>query len=346
MEKQSSSIFFSSLRAFCISIFTVLGFCAGLFLFFTLVGTASTDDLQSRTDYKVVPSANGERKSLGRNNPVILQLDIDGFIGLKELTTDRVRSFLTESREGTFKEGRVKAILLNINSPGGSSFDSMSIHRMLKEYKEQYGVPIIAYTDGVCASGSLMIAAAADKIVAAEGSIVGSVGVITNTFFNASELLKKHDIQTLTIYRGKNKDALNPWRAWKEDEAAPIQSIVDYHYDIFVNMMSDNRPSLDRDKLIHEYGASIYSAEKAAELGYIDAAGYNYSRAIELAANAAGLAEKEYSVVKFTHKMWFSDLLNENSPFLHGKIDHQLQLYPVPLELMNQILYLYVPGAA
>lgn len=333
------------MRAFFVSIFTLLGIGLGLVVFFGALGGIGSDEIESKTSYKLLPNASGERKSLGTSDPVILQLNIDGVIGLQDLTTSKMRTLLTESREGVFKDARIKAILLNINSPGGVSFDAMAIYRMLKEYKERYNTPIIAYTDGVCASGSLMIAVAADKIVASEGSIVGSVGVITNTFFNASELIKKYDVQSLTVFKGKNKDMMNPWRPWKEDEAAPVQSLVDYHYDIFVNMMTTNRPGLDKDKLINEYGANVYSAEKAVELGYIDAAGYSYSKALELAVDAAGLQGKEYRVVQLTSKTWVADLFNERFPLMQGKVIHQLQLHPdLHPELMNKFLYLYIPG--
>lgn len=347
MEQQQyrPSIFSATIRAFFKTIAVTIGIGLGLALIIALLGFGGVDELERKTQYKVLPNAEGVRSSLGTTEPVILKIDINGVIGLGELTTEKMRTLLTESRETPFNNDRIKAILLHVNSPGGISFDAMNIYRMLKEYKERHDIPVIAYVDGLCTSGSLMIAVAADKIVAAEGSIIGSVGVITNTFFNASELIKKYDIEAQTISKGINKDPMNPWRAWKEDEAAPIQNLVNYHYDIFVNLVAENRPLLNKEKLINEYGANVFPAEQAVDLGYIDATGFDYSDALQLTVEAAGLKDKTYHVAGISTKLWISDFLNESSPIIQGKVTHQFQMHPdLHPSMMNKFLYLYIPG--
>ncbi|MFI5264393.1 MAG: S49 family peptidase, partial [Candidatus Kapaibacterium sp.] len=89
-----------------------------------------------------------------------------------------------ESQEGDFKNNRVKGILLYMDTPGGYSTDSDTIYRLLMEYKKQYKVPIYAYVDGLCASGGMYIAITADKIMASDTSLIGSIGVIAPTFMN------------------------------------------------------------------------------------------------------------------------------------------------------------------
>ena len=347
MDQPNISLITYSLRAFLIALFGMLGLVIGLVLLIAFLGTDG-DGLESKTSFVVFPNANGERQALGRSAPVILKINIDGVIGMKELTTEKMRTVLTESREGVFKDDRVKAIFLYINSPGGTSVDSLNIYQMLQDYKERHKVPIIAFVEGLCASGGMMIAASADKIVASEGSIVGSVGVVTSSFFNVSEVLKKYDVQALTITAGKDKDMLNPFRPWASDESASIQAVINYTYDIFVDLMVKSRPKLTKEKLINDYGAKIFAADIAKEYGYIDAANYSYSKAVELTLKAANLKEEDYRVVEITAKSWVSDLFEERSSVLFsGKIVHQLQLDPtIPPELMNKHLYLYVPGAS
>ena len=107
-----------------------------------------------------------------------------------------MRKMLTESREGTFKDDRVKAILLDINSPGEHGHYANGMYRALKEYKQKYKVPIIAYVDGLCASGGMYVAAAADEVYASDVSLIGSIGVITPSFFNVYKALKNLDRST------------------------------------------------------------------------------------------------------------------------------------------------------
>ena len=94
--------------------------------------------------------------------------------------------------------------------------DADGIYRAIKHYKEQYQVPVIAYVDGLCASGGMYIACAADKIYATDVSLVGSVGVLFPSFMNFSKLLDTVGVQSLTISSCKGKDDMNPLRPWKE----------------------------------------------------------------------------------------------------------------------------------
>lgn len=345
MDPSKPSIISSTLRAFFVSIGVILGIGVGFVALAFLIG--SGEEVERKTTFKVAADANGERKTLGTSLPVILRINIEGPIGLDGLTTGKIRTLLTESREDVLKDNRVKALLLYIDSPGGTSIDSLNIYLMLKNYKERYNVPIIAYVEGLCASGAMMIAAAADQIVASEGSIIGSVGVVTSPFFNVSDVLKKYDVTALTLTAGKDKDVLNPFRPWKPEEAAPIQGIVDYTYKIFVDIMTSRRPHLDREKLVGEYGADIYPAPVAAEHGYIDHVGYSLEGSIELAVKAANLQDQEYRVVELSSKTWVSDLFQGYLPLQQNKMLHQLEIIPgLHPDLMNKVLLMYLPGAA
>jgi protease-4 len=258
---------------------------------------------------------------------------------------DAVRQMLVESREDILKNDRVKALMLNIESPGGAAVDADSIYHAVKAYKERYKVPVYAYVDGLCASGGMYVACAADKIYASEISLIGSVGVIIQPFVNVAALMDKIGVISMTLYAGKGKDDMNPLRAWKAGEQDNLQNIVEDYYTQFVNIVAENRPQLDKTKLIKEYGANIYPAAKATEYGYIDGHGLSYSEALKKLVEAAGIKDDNYQVFQMESKNWVTQLLKSSSPVLTGTIKHQIQLTPeLDPALMNKFLYLYQPG--
>ena len=210
----------SSLRAFFMTAAAVIGLFFGLFvviLCFSILQSADRTPTQSFTA-EIEPNANMTRKVLSNSAPVVLKVSIQGPVGVEPLNAQTMSRLLVESRENTLKNNRVKAILLHINTPGGTVTDADSIYRQLLAYKARYNTPIYAYVDGMCASGGMYIASAADKIFASDVSLIGSVGVLAGPFINASELIKTIGLTALTLSEGKGKDALNPLRPWKEGD--------------------------------------------------------------------------------------------------------------------------------
>lgn len=341
------SIFSSMLRAFFVTLFGTIGLCIGLVILILLVSLASdssTNEPTQSLSHRMLPNAEGVRKVVGKDAPVVLQINIHGVIGGDTLNMGSVRKILLESREGSLKDDRVKAVLLNINSPGGTVVDADGIYRALKTYKEQYKVPVYAFVDGICASGAMYAAAAADKIFANEISLIGSIGVISPAFFNFTQLIDKVGIQALTLSAGKDKDILNPLRPWKPGEQDQIQELIDYYYQLFVNIMTSNRPRLDKEKLVKDYGARIFNAEQAKEFGYVDEIGYTQRHALKDLLAAANITTEEYEVIELHRESWLSDLFNSQSPLLTGTVMHRLDVgAELDPKLANQFLYLYRP---
>src|SRR5579872_5244925 len=213
------------------SILEMAGTIFGLaFAFFILSYISSLfgkfSKLKPQTSVNILPDAEGNKRLLGKSAPVILQLSIKGMIGKEDLSSEQVDLQLVESQMGDLREKRVKGILLNIDSPGGSAVDSDTIYRRIKAYKEKYKVPVYAFVDGYCTSGSLMIACSADKIYASPSSIVGSVGVMLMLpFFNVHKVLEKWEIGVKTFSEGKHKDHLNPFRPWHKGEDADLKNL-------------------------------------------------------------------------------------------------------------------------
>lgn len=341
------SIFWSSIRSFFISLFVIGGLLTGVVLVILVVGasTGSSDNApEINYDYtpEIIPNAEGVRKSLSNDAPVILKLNLSGVLGMDTLSKKTVEQQLLESREQTFKNGRVKAILMHINSPGGTIVDADAIYRAIKTYKERYKVPVYAFADGLCASGGMYIACAADKVYASDVTLIGSVGVILSTALNFSQLMEKVGVQSLTLYDGKGKDALNPMRPWVKGEEDNIMASIEFYYNMFVNIVTDNRPRLSRDKLIQEYGANVYPAPLAKEYGYIDENGYSLERTIKELAEHIGIKDDYYQVVEFKSSSWLTELFRTENGLLKGQITHQIDL-PAEMhpKLQNQYLYLY-----
>lgn len=197
----------------------------------------------------------------------------------------------------------------------------------------------------MCASGGMYVAMAADKINASNASLVGSIGVIIPPLFNLTQLIEKVGVQSLTLYAGKGKDELNPFRPWKHEEEAHMQDIIDYYYKQFVNIVTTHRPKLDKQKLIDDYGAQIYPAEQAQEMGYIDNGNATYNETLKELLKEIGIEDNYYQVVHMTSTDWFSSLFSSKSPLFTGKVQHEIQLTPeMNPALTNKFLYLYAPN--
>lgn len=339
------SLWYSAIRTMVICIFSVvgifLGFIPVLLLFAGLISSAESEPT-SKYDVDIVANADNVRKKMSKEAPAVLSIRLDGVIGLNDLTQKNFREMLVESREGTLKNNRVKAILLHIESPGGTVIDADGIYHALKAYKESYKVPVYAYVDGLCASGGMYVAAAADKIYASDVSLIGSIGVLSPSFLNLTQLIEKIGVQALTLTAGKGKDELNPLRPWKPGEQDNMQAIINYYYNEFVNIMTANRKNLSKEKLIDEYGAHVFPASQAAQYGFIDEAGHSRNDVLKLLLKQIGIEDDYYQVVELSSNNWFNSLFSTQSALFKGKVKHEFSLsHEMDPALQGKFLYLY-----
>lgn len=346
MELKRESIFVSALRSFCKMFFAVTGIFLALILMSVLynaVSDADTSPTDTKTKIKYLPDANGNRHS-SSSSPVILQLNVHGVIGdPKAIDTKVVQNILLDSRTGTLKDNRVKAILLHMNTPGGTVVDADNIYRMLITYKERYKVPVFAYVDGLCASGGMYISCAADKIFSGPAGIIGSVGVIIGPFFNMYDTLGKMGIISRTITEGLDKDMMSPFRPWKENEDASLKAVTAFFYQQFVDLVAASRPHMDKNKLVTEYGAKVFDPVTAQNLGYVDEANSTRDQALLALMQAANVDPTQtYQVVQLEPKSeWLSNLLDARSPLFTGRIEHTIDT-GAP-KIRDQVAYLYEP---
>jgi len=338
-----------SIRALFVVLFGTLGFFAAfivLGLFFSLFSSSESPDLENRYSLEIAPNANGVRKQLSTSAPVILQLNVDGIIGTKLLNKDTVSTLLTESREGSLKKDRVKAILVQLNTPGGTVEDADAIYRQLLNYKKQHNIPIYGYVDGLLASGGMYIASACDKVYASDASLIGSVGVIVPTFFNASKLMGTLGLETTTLYAGKGKDAGDPTRPWSPEEFKNLNSIIEFYYKQFVDIVAKARPKVNKEALVKDYGAQIYPAPIAVEIGYIDKAGASRADALKDLLAKLSIEDEFYQVVTLKDESWFNKIFNSQNPLFEGRIEHRLNINDaLDPRLEGKFLYLWRAGS-
>jgi protease-4 len=348
MEIQNESIFVSSLRGFCRCLFIMLGFFAALFLvFFAITAFQSPYQMEEKTTLTLLPDLNGRKEPVPLNAPVVLQINIKGIIGEPEmLDTDVIQSILLDSREGLLQRDRVKAVLLYLDTPGGTVVDSDNIYRLLMNYKKKYGVPVFGYINGLCASGGMYVSSAADRLYCSPTGIVGSVGVLIGPFFNVSEVMAKIGVEARTLTRGLDKDAMNPLRPWKPNEDEDLKNLTAHFYHQFVDVVTACHSRLNKTKLVEEYGAKVFDGPTAERLGYIDIADSNYETALaDLLKEAKIDASQPYQVVQILPKRNFwTSLAEGRSPLMTGKLKHQLQVGSNDADfIQDQFAYLYRP---
>lgn len=179
----------------------------------------------------------------------------------------------------------VKALLLRINSPGGSSAASQEIYQELKKVKKS-GKTIVVSMGDTCASGGYLVACAADKIVANPSTMTGSIGVIM-PMQNVEELMKKIGIQNQTIKSSSHKDMGSSNRPMTAEEKKILQDMVDDVYRQFVDVVVEGR-KLPREKALTLADGRIYTGEQAKKAGLVDELG-NYYDALDLTKKLAGI---------------------------------------------------------
>lgn len=224
-----------------------------------------------------------------------------------------IKGVITGSRNiveqiGTYtQDDGVKAIILRINSPGGSVGPSQEIYREVLKAREKKKV--IASMASVGASGGYYVACASDLIVANPGTITGSIGVVME-FSNVEELLKKIGLRSYVIKSGKHKDIGSPLREMTPNEKSILQGVIDSVHSQFVRVVAESR-NIEESKVREIADGRIFSGEQAKELGLVDRLG-GLQDAIEIAAEMVGIKGKP-TVIYPRRKLSLYELLFKKS---------------------------------
>jgi protease-4 len=187
------------------------------------------------------------------------------------------------------------ALLLRIDSPGGTVGDSQEIHAALLRLREK-GCRVVASFGNISASGGVYIGVAAEQIVANPGTITGSIGVILRGN-DLSRLLERIGVRFETVKSGLYKDILSPDRALSEAERQLLQDLIDSSYGQFVEAVARGR-GLEEATVRQFADGRVFSGAQAKELGLVDELG-DEERARRLAAELGGLDPERSRTVDF-----------------------------------------------
>lgn len=172
------------------------------------------------------------------------------------------------------RDSAVKAVVLKIDSPGGTVTASDTIYELLRRYSAESKVPVYAQIDGVGASGAYYVAMSAKHIQASPTAITGSIGVIIRTF-GVKGLLEKVGVQYRSYASGKNKDFLSPFREVSPEEEALINKQISKSYERFLEIILKARGSTLKEPALRTLAdGRIYDSEEAQKQNLIDSVGY------------------------------------------------------------------------
>jgi protease-4 len=281
----------------------------------------------------------------GESGPKILMIDIDGVIsesrderGFLEPAEESMLARVREQLDRARKDASVRAVLLRINSPGGTVTASDILYQELVRFKQERSVPVVAHLMGVAASGGYYVAMAADELIAQPTGITGSIGVIF-VGVNLSGLMKKYGIEDQTLTAGAQKDAGSWLRPMKPAERAHLQSVLDDMHERFKQVVASGRHGLDRTRIDELADGRIYSASQAKENGLVDGLG-DLEQTVAATERRAGLASAR--VVTYHRPREYRQNLYTQGPAAPGLL--RLELAPsLPLARPG-FLYLWAPG--
>lgn len=217
------------------------------------------------------------------------------------------------------ENSRVKAVILAVDSPGGSVFASDEIVQQIKKMDK----PIITSMGSLAASGGYYVSAPTDEIWASPHTLTCSIGVISQ-FLNVEEFAKEWGITAVTIKSGRFKDTGNPFREFTEDDRALWQDLIDEAYAAFVKIVAEGR-GMTEEQVRTVADGRICSGQQAKAMGLIDSLGY-LPDVIDRAAELGGI-EGEPRLIEYNREMGLFETL--------GSTFHQ----PSPLEQLEQLLH-------
>jgi protease-4 len=185
---------------------------------------------------------------------------------------DASAEFVVAAMKTAFEDDGAKAVVLLINSHGGSPVQAGIISDEIKRLKAKYNKPVYAVVEETCASAAYYIAAATDKIFVDKASIVGSIGVLMDGF-GFTGTMEKFGVERRLIISGENKGFLDPFSPVNDAQRAHAQQLIDQIHDQFINVVKTGRG--DRLKLNTPglFSGLFWSGQQAIDLGLADQLG-------------------------------------------------------------------------
>ncbi len=237
--------------------------------------------------YKVFdPGLGTDVASTGKGHTAVI--DVVGMISEdSESNADRITKGLRKAAENKATKG----IIIRMNTPGGTPVQSAYVYDEIRRIKQQHpDLPIISVVSDICASGGYFIAAAADKIYVNKSSLIGSIGVLLNSF-GFVDTMKKLGVERRLLTSGSHKGILDPFLPLKTDDKEHVEHVLTTVHQHFIDAVKAGRGDrLDDDPRI--FTGLFWSGEEGVQLGLAD----GYGTVQSVAKNEIG----ETTIVNFT----------------------------------------------
>jgi protease-4 len=308
---------------FVLSVLANVGF---FILLLVLVAFFATGQARSRV----------YEETLLREGPAdskIVLINIQGV--MYEEQADNVYQQLRQARG----DRSVKGIVVRVDSPGGTISASDQIYQEIRKYRQDKGKPVVAFMQGIAASGGYYASVACDEIVAEPTAITGSIGVITGHFVFQELLENKLGILPVFLTMGEKKDWPSSFHPPTDQELQYIRErLLKPAYDRFVQVVEEGRQKvLPPDRVRQLADGSIYVAPQAMDVGLIDQVGY-LDDAVDLVTSRAGLEKAR--VVEYRRPFSLLSILNAKTNASVFKFDRTM-LYELGTP---EVLYLWSAG--
>ncbi|MTI80630.1 MAG: signal peptide peptidase SppA [Firmicutes bacterium] len=225
-----------------------------------------------------------------------------GFTGAVNAGSQTIISQLQDARENP----QIKAVVLYINSPGGSAAGSLEIGNEIRRLRKA-GKKVVAYMADSAASGAYWISCETDTIVANPATMTGSIGVIMRTT-DLQGLYDMVGIDNNVFKSGPHKDMGSEVRDVTEEEREIFQSMINDIYDQFLNVVSRGR-DMDMEQVKKLADGRVFTGRQALEKGLVDELG-DMHKAVQTAADMAGI-EGDPSVVNLSPRTFWDEFLTE-----------------------------------
>ncbi len=246
------------------------------------------------------------------NKGNVAVINIDGII-----TNSDASRWIKQIKDVQSDSG-YKAILIKINSPGGSANASEKLYLAIK--KADKTKPVVAIIGALGASGAYYAACGARKIVAYPTSVVGSIGVLFETL-NISGLADKIGISSFVVKSGKIKDVGNPFRKPTEADKAMLQRVVNGIYKQFLDDVAQSRHI--KPEVLKKYAnGSVFAADDALKIGLIDAVG-SMEKAKNILKKESGIKSIRFTFIR-KNKSIVGNLIGERFSFFLDYIEFKL----------------------
>ncbi len=209
------------------------------------------------------------------------------------------------------RDNKVRGLIFRVNSPGGGITASDKIHNWIRQYRQDTGKPVVAFMEGIAASGGYYTSVACDTIIASPTTITGSIGVIMGYLVLEELFEDKLGIMPVIVKSGEKKDWPSSFRPPSEEQLKYLrEKVINPAYERFVEVVADGRKQLSVEEVKNLADGSIYPAGEAVQKKLIDDLGY-LEKAIEKVKSLAGIEKAR--VIKYERPFSFRDILKGHS---------------------------------